>query len=186
MKKLLAIFALVCVGFSFPIQAADITLIVQFKGTGTAAPLPDHVSGGVLPAGTPCYRVAIVEPRSGFRLGTAYDCIANAGSILATGEGTGTTFYVYVFAVGSIVSNNRVVLRNAADSDGLNPVPPGQTPVNKAFTHIAGSFPSEDTIVGGTGLFKNLKGRVSSLGGVSFANFPSNIEFSEMHLLTLR
>lgn len=164
----------------------NISHLVQWKGTGVPVELPKGVGGKVVPAGTACYEVPMVIPQTGIRIGTGFDCISNSGSLVDTGEGTVTTYYIFVFSgLGSIISQNRVVVRNAADNDAYNPVPTGEDPVNKDLTHILGSFPDDDTIVGGTKRFKKTEGKVRVSGGVSLANFPSEIVFDDLFVIDL-
>ena len=161
------------------------TQIVQWKGVGEPVTLPAHIGGNVVPKGMPCYKVPMVMPQTGIRIGTGFDCITNPGS-LSTGEGTVTTYYIFAFrGRGTIISENRVVVRLATDDDNMNPVPTGSPPVNENFTHILGSFPSENTIVGGTRKFRKVEGKVRVSGGVSLANFPAEIVFDDLFVFDL-
>ena len=181
--------ALIVIVVGFPIQAhakgnANFVNIVQWKGSATPVELPEGVGGDVVLAGTPCYEVEMVNPATGWRIGTGYDCIANPGSLLDANEGTVTTYYIFSFlGRGSIISHNRVVVRSASDDDTYNPVPVGHGPVNSDFTHILGSFPTDNTIEGGTRRYKNASGRVRVSGGVSLTNFPTTIEFDDLFVI---
>ena len=171
---------------ALPIQAnatgeIGFTQIVQWKGAGLPVALPAGVGGDVVPEGTPCYEVPMVMPQTGIRIGTGFDCITNPGSLPSTGEGSVTTYYIFAFrGRGSIISENRVVVRLSEDYDDLNPP---STPFNQNITHILGSFPSENTIVGGTRRFKKAEGKVRVSGAVSLANFPDEIVFDDLFVI---
>ncbi|MGD8568514.1 MAG: hypothetical protein PVJ39_10530 [Gammaproteobacteria bacterium] len=163
------------------------TQIVQWKGVGEQVTLPAHIGRDVVPAGITCYKVPMVMPQTGIRIGTGFDCITNPGSLPAVGEGTVTTYYIFAFqGRGTIISENRVVVRSALDSDELNPVPMGSPPANENFTHILGSFPSENTVVGGTRKFRKAEGKVRVSGGVSLADFPNTIVFDDLFVFDLQ
>ena len=162
----------------------DVVHVVQWLGVGLPVSLPEGVGGDTVPAGTPCYEVPMVIPNTSIRIGSGYDCITNAGSLLDTGNGTVTTYYIFAFrGQGSIVSQNRVVVRAASDDDELNPISGDESPVNEHITHILGSFPSKDTIVDGARRFRNAKGRVRVSGAVSLANFPNEIVFDDLFII---
>jgi hypothetical protein len=188
-RSVLLSVPIILIFIGLPIQShakggLNLVRIVQWKGTATPVELPKSVGGDIVPAGTPCYEVEMVNPLTGWRIGTGYDCITNPGSLVVTGEGTVTTYYIFVFrGRGSIISHNRVVVRSSSDDDVYNPVPTGQDPVNLHFTHILGSFPNENTIAGGTRRFKNASGKVRVSGGVSLANFPDTIEFDDLFVI---
>lgn len=188
-RSILFSIVIILIFIGVPIQSQakggiNLVRIVQWKGTATPVELPKGVGGGVVQAGTPCYEVEMVNPSTGWRIGTGYDCITNPGSLVVTGEGTVTTYYIFAFrGRGSIISHNRVVVRSSSDDDTFNPVPTGQDPVNLNFTHILGSLPTENTITGGTRRFKNASGKVRVSGGVSLANFPDTIEFDDLFVI---
>ena len=171
---------------ALPIQAdatgaVGFTQIVQWKGIGLPVALPVGVGGNVVPAGTACYEVPMVMPQTGIRIGTGFDCISNPGSLVDYGEGTVTTHYIFAFrGRGSIISENRVVVQLAADNDPMNQT---SNPVNTNLTHILGSFPSENTIAGGTRKFRKAEGKVRVSGAVSLANFPNEIVFDDLFLI---
>jgi len=160
------------------------TQLVQWKGTGVPVELPAGVGGNVVPAGTPCYEVPMVMPQTGVRLGTGFDCISNPGSLPIVGEGSVTTYYIFAFlGRGSIISENRVVVRIAEDYDEANLT---SLPFNTEVTHILGSFPTDNTIVGGTRRFENTEGKVRVSGAVSLANFPNEIVFDDLFVIDFK
>jgi hypothetical protein len=168
-------------------EGVGFTQIVQWKGVGEPVTLPAHIGRNVVPAGITCYKVPMVMPQTGIRIGTGFDCITNPGSLPAVGEGTVATYYIFAFrGRGTIISENRVVVRSALDSDEMNPVPIGSPPVNENLTHILGSFPSENTIVGGTKKYRKAQGKVRVSGGVSLADFPNTIVFDDLFVFDLQ
>jgi len=173
--------------FSAHADSSGIIPLVQWKGTGVPVSLPEGLGGEVVPAGTPCYKVPMLLPNTAIRIGTGYDCLTNPGSLAATGEGTVTTNYIFAFhGLGAIVSQNRVVIRSAADDDVLNPQGLEASAVNQRITHILGSFPATDNIVGGTRRFRELHGgRVRVSGAVSLANFPEELVFDSFYTIEM-
>ena len=171
--------------FSAHADGLNIVRLVQWKGVGVPVALPEGLGGEAVPAGTPCYKVPMLLPNTAIRIGTGFDCLTNPGSLAGTGEGTVTTNYIFSFqGLGSIVSKNRVVIRSAADDDVLNPPGVEEQSVNKHITHILGSFPEGDNIVGGTHRFSEIEGgHVRVSGAVSLANFPQELVFDSLYVI---
>lgn len=178
MKKYITIALFVAV-FSFVIapltvQAAD--LVVQWKGTGTAGVLPPGVGGDVVPVGTECVIVEMVDPRTGLSIGTGYDCIVGMTPV---GDGLEvTTYYIFAFfKSGSIISLNTLTVQPVVD----------QGSIDAGMTHILGDFPfaGENTIQGGTKKFLGAEGNARVSGGVNLSNFPDTIEFDDLFVITL-
>ncbi len=179
MKRHITIALFVAV-FSFVIapltaQATGINLVVQWKGTGTAGVLPPGVGGDVVPVGTECVIVEMVNPRTGLSIGTGYDCIVDMTPV---GEGLEvTTYYIFAFKGGSIISRNLLTVQLVVD----------QGSIYAGMTHILGDHPfvGENTIQGGTKKFSNARGNVRVSGVVNLSNFPDTIEFDDLFVITL-
>ena len=182
MKRHITIALFVAV-FSFVIapltaQAIGINLVVQWKGTGTAGVLPPGVGGDVVPVGTECVIVEMVDPRTGLSLGTGYDCIVDMTPVGHGGDGIKvTTYYIFAFKDGSIISLNSLTVQPVVD----------QGSIDVGMTHILGDFlfVDENSIQGGTKRFYNATGNVRVSGGVNLNNFPDTIEFDDLFVITL-
>ncbi len=162
-------------------------LLVQWKGVALPASLPAGVGGDTVPAGTSCFKLPMVTPGTNIRIGTGFDCIANLGSVPTTGEGTVTTYYIFVFGdEGSIVTQNRAVVRLSADDDPLNPIPVSGASGNGNSTHLVGSTSTENTIADGTRQFRNAEGNVHVTGAPNLASFPAQIVFDHIFVIDLK
>lgn len=154
-----------------------LNLVVQWKGTGEIGPLPAGIGGDVVPEDFPCVSVPMLNPRTGQRIGTGYDCVTDFGSLPTLGYGAVTTYYIFHFdKQGSIITENIVTVQ---------PMIPGS--MDGGFSHVVGGFPTDDqdTIQGGTRGFKNAKGRVRASGGVNVLQFPPLLSFNYLFQITL-
>ena len=168
-------------------DAINVFQLVQWKGVGVPVSLPKGVGADVVAEGSPCYTVPMVQPQTGIEIGTGYDCITNPGSLVELGAGTVTTYYIFAFrGRGSLVSENRVVVRMADDTDSMNPIPTDSVSANDDMTHILGSFPTNNTIAGGTGFYRKAKGQVRVSGAVSLAHFPDEIVFDDLFVINYK
>jgi len=166
-------------------DGSNIIQLVQWKGAGMPVALPEGLGGETAPAGTLCYKVSRLLPNTAIRIGTVFDCLTHPGSLAGAGEGTVTTNYIFSFhGLGLIVSQNRVVIRSAADDDVSNSPSIEESPVNKRITHILGSFPGTGHIIDGTRSFSEIEGgRVRVSGMVGLANFPEVLVFDNLLII---
>lgn len=144
---------------------AELT-VVHFLGAGVPVD-PADVPGSDLvpvPAGALCYKVPMLDPDSGFRIGTGFDCLSEivANPVLSKITLTDTAYFR--FPGGLFVSEGSVVIRSAGPGHG-------------ATTHITGGFPEFPNILAGRGQHAGIAGTVRVSGGVDMSAFPATIGF---------
>ena len=153
---------------TFPTSAK--TLVVHLNGDGVFIP-PEDVPMPELLDGldvTACFEVGMFNLATKRRMGTGVACIADVDLDEQTGAVSLTDTVFFIFQDGLIASQDRIEVRPAGVGVGGQPSGVGQ---NK--THITGGFPDEDNIVGGTGIYKNVVGKVR-LSGASNMSGMSN------------
>lgn len=166
-----------------PVVAAESeTLALQFVGTATGRAWSDLSeatvaeiealdASGEMDVGDleefGCFEIDLVDPASGVVVGTGVDCLAPtpvgpAGDIFDAIEVEAFSFFM--LPGGAFVSNGmtsvRAFIPGIGDADG--------------FTHITGSLPDGNNIVGATGQF-NEEGSTRVSGAVDLSLFGDGI-----------
>lgn len=134
-------------------QAPSANVIVALKGTAIGEMRPVAVGAQGDDAQALCFDLDLIDLKTGRKIGTATDCLSN---IQPVGEGialVGRT--IFNFPGGTLVSR------------GLTTVQP-TTHGSPTVTHITGAIPTagENSILSGTGRFKNAAGSVRLSGAV--------------------
>ena len=145
--------------------------VVLFKGT--SAILSDSERPQILddlgvPADAWCFRVPMLNPRTNRQIGWGIDCLSG---IALDEDGRGTLTDTVLFSFG-IRGRNRHVLA----SSGPVTIQPALDPDTTAagVTHITGSFPPSDNVIGGSGRFVHATGQVRISGGVNMGDLEAN------------
>lgn len=181
MKKFLSIAAiaiLAATASAFPASADDSeTLVLQFLGTATGVSwdgLSDDVVTEIMDLddsgkmdvedleGFACFELDLVDPSSGVSVGTAVDCLAPSPQ---TNGVIVEAFSFFMLPGGSFVSNGMT---------SVSPFFPGIGDAGGAFTHMTGSLPTKNNIIGATGQFKD-KGTTRVSGAVDLSRFGEGI-----------
>ncbi len=146
-------------------EASDLTgnkpMILNLRGTAVGEPRTLTING--VPTQNSCFTVDLIDMTSGRVVGKATDCIAaKKDDQHASGlEVVGTT--IFDFGEG-----------HSFTSRGLTTVQ-ATTHGSPGITHITGAVPpqGENSIVGATGRFQNLKARVRLGGAVDMSRMAT-------------
>jgi hypothetical protein len=163
------------------LAAESETLALQFLGTADAAPwdaLSPEVSIEIADLvdiddleGFSCFELDLVDPASGVVVGIGVDCLAPtpvgpAGNIFDAIEVEAFSFFM--LPGGSFVSNGLTSVRAFV---------PGIGDAGGAFTHVTGSLPDGNNIIGANGQFVD-EGSVRVSGAVDLSGFAPTISFN--------
>lgn len=135
----------------------NLNLVVQWKGKGGFEFPPASIAKLLPPEAVGCFVTDMVNPKTGWTIGTGYDCLLGEPNPIGVEGGfTITTAYVLDFKrQGTIVTVNNVTVQPALDA----------SPEETGITHIVGDFPAEQTIYSGSRRFKKAEGTVRVSGG---------------------
>ena len=143
------------------------SLVVQFKGEGVALEvIPDEIMS-LLPA-TPilCLKMPMIDPRTGWEIGSGYDCVIDLGFDPASGTGGPVrTAYILNFrGRGALITDSHIAVQ-PNDWDPQSAIDLGNGAVFPV-THIISDLPvsPEQNIYKGTGGFHKAAGRVRVSG----------------------
>jgi len=138
-------------------RAVDLNLVVQMKGRGGFEFPPPNLAHLLPPGAGGCFVTDLVDPKTGWAIGRAYDCLLGAPNPVGDGGGfTIQTAYMLNFTgQGTLVTVNEVTVQPALDA----------LPDDTGITHIVGDFPAEQTIFSGSRRFKKAEGSVRVSGG---------------------
>jgi hypothetical protein len=138
-------------------RAVDLKLLVQMKGRGGFEFPPPNLAHLLPPGAGGCFVTDLVDPKTGWTIGRAYDCLLGAPNPVGDEGGfTIQTAYMLDFTgQGTLVTVHEVTVQPALDA------PPDET----GITHIVGDFPSEQTVYSGSRRFKKAEGSVRVSGG---------------------
>jgi hypothetical protein len=134
-------------------HAPSANLVVALKGTAIGEMRQVTIGGQGDDAQALCFDVDLIDLKTGRKIGSATDCLSN---IQPAGEGlalVGRT--IFNFPGGTLVTR------------GLTSVQP-TTHGSPTLTHITGAIPApgENSVLVGTGRFKDASGSVRLSGGV--------------------
>lgn len=138
-------------------RAVDLKLLVQMKGRGGFEFPPPNLAHLLPPGAGGCFVTDLVDPKTGWTIGRAYDCLLGAPNPVGDEGGfTIQTAYMLDFTgQGALVTVHEVTVQPALDA------PPDET----GITHIVGDFPAEQTVYSGSRRFKKAEGSVRVSGG---------------------
>ena len=138
-------------------RAVDLNLVVQMKGRGGFEFPPPNLAHLLPPGASGCFVTDLVDPKTGWAIGRAYDCLLGAPNFIGNEGGfTIATAYMLDFTgQGTLVTVHEVTVQPALDA----------LPDETGITHIVGDFPAEPTIFSGSRRFKKAEGSVRVSGG---------------------
>lgn len=138
-------------------RAVDLKLVVQMKGRGGFEFPPPNLAQLLPPGAGGCFVTELVDPKTGWAIGKAYDCLLGAPNFVGDEGGfTIATAYMLDFiGQGALVTVHEVTVQPALDA----------FPDDTGITHIVGDFPAEQTIFSGSRRFKKAEGSVRVSGG---------------------
>ncbi|WP_455208396.1 hypothetical protein [Kaarinaea lacus] len=152
---ILTLFLLPCTAFAE--RFANLNLVVQMKGRGGFEFPPPNIAHLLPPGAGGCFVTDLVNPKTSWVIGKAYDCLLGAPNPVGVEGGfTIQTAYMLDFTgQGTLVTVNEVTVQPALDA----------LPDDTGITHIVGDFPAEQTIYSGSRRFKKAEGSVRVSGG---------------------
>lgn len=168
-QRVLLIIISICLSASFYVganQGGGNHLVLNLVGSGDMYEsfVPD-IDGDNLDDPAICFDVELVNMKNRQVIGTATDCLS---IVTPTGSGlalVGTTFFN--------MPNGTLITRG---STTVQPVlHPTVTPNGINMTHITGASSDGNSILDGTGRFKNATGTVRLSGMVNMTNFTGNV-----------
>jgi hypothetical protein len=168
-QNVLMIIMSICLCASFYVdanQGGGKHLVLNLVGTGNMYEsfVPD-IDGDKMDDPAICFDVELVNLKNQQVIGTATDCLS---SITAVGTGlalVGTSYFN--------MPNGTLITRG---STTVQPVlHPTVTPNGQNITHITGASIDGNSMIDGTGRFKNTTGTVRLSGMVDMTNFAGSV-----------
>lgn len=171
MKKIALLGAALLAGLYFTGAAraeGSMTLVLQMIGEGTTIGTLDEVAAqqgidlggrdlGYAYSDFQCHTMPLIDPSSNLQVGTGIDCLAG---IEKDGKGglTLTAVSFFVLPSGTLVSSGTTSLPAFIGDFG------SASGTDSARTHVTGAVPSGYNVIGGTGQFAGMKGKVRLSG----------------------
>lgn len=142
---------------AFADNFSNFNLVVQMKGKGGFEYPPAKLAQLLPPGAGGCFVTNLVNPKTEWVIGKAYDCLLGAPVFVGDEGGfTIQTAYMLDFkGQGTLVTVNTVTVQPALDA----------LPDDTGITHIVGDFPTEQTIYSGSRRFKKATGSARVSGG---------------------
>jgi hypothetical protein len=142
---------------AFADRFTNLNLVVQMKGRGGFEYPPAKLAHLLPPGAEGCFVTDLVNPKTSWVIGKAYDCLLGAPNPVGDEGGfTIQTAYMLAFTgQGTLVTVNEITVQPALDA----------SPDDTGITHILGDFPAEQTIYSGSRRFHKTEGSVRVSGG---------------------
>ena len=154
-------------------------LVVQFKGVGTALQvIPDEIMTLLPAAPILCLKMPMIDPSTGWEVGSGYDCVIELGFDPASGTGGPVrTAYVLEFVGrGMLVTDSNIAVQPNVEWEPQSGINLGGGTVFPV-THIISDLPvaPEQNIYAGTRGFANAAGRVRVSGANNLERLAEGI-----------
>jgi hypothetical protein len=162
-------------------HALNLQYVVQLAGTAVGETRQIDTDGdGVPDKEANCFDLPLTDPNTGLTVGTGSDCLSDVEVLNEADdacnpadslEGCAVRLVdttIFQFASGTIVSQGPVSIPVVLDAGSSA----------AGVTHITGSFPAENNILYGTGVFEGVTGTVRVSGGVNMSNTVSDNEIT--------